>query len=87
MARISNYFLEVLAAILPGRLTTNEIEEIAVKKSKIPRATFYIQFRKAKDNDYLVSSTNENHEVIWSLSDKGKEFLENSFKNMFDSNG
>ena len=77
-------FVSTLGIIFKGGLTTKEIELIAIKRYEIPRATFYNLFRKAKKEGYLTSSTNKKHEVIWSLSEKGKLYFEESLKSVIE---
>ena len=65
--------------------TTKDIELKAVKEYNIPRATFYNLFRKAKNEGYLSSSTDKDHEIVWSLSKKGKDYILENTKFMLET--
>ena len=50
-------------------LTTKELELRCQKQ--FPTATFYKLFKKAKDGGYIASKTNQKHDVIWGVTERG----------------
>ena len=56
--------------------TTKEFADRWIQATGSSLSTFYAKLRNLKKNDLICSSTNENHELTWDLSQKGKKLLE-----------
>lgn len=76
LKELNDFLAEILRTVV-----FNQFEEEGITTKKLetavsmPRPTFYKYFRVAKEQGLVNSATNENHQIIWSVSKKGEDLL------------
>jgi len=63
----------------PPYITTKDLEkELCPDILKV--ATFYNRFKEIREQGLITSSTNKNHQVVWKINSKGREYMRDYMK-------